>query len=115
MDISTSNGNALVRTALVEDRLIETPQVGTDATKEGVETLFLNVVGEVMVDMILQGRMDTLLINSIELLPQSERFMDALMQRVVGYQSTIMVITAHVNCQVYMIEKEHHPAQRLQQ
>lgn len=65
-------------TALVQDMLIDALKVGYIAAKEGVNNLLFNVVGEVIVEIIQQGKMDSLMMGNIYTLSQLERFMVAL-------------------------------------
>lgn len=52
MEKSTPHCNAPVQTELVEEMLTEALQVGYESAKNGVKTILLNLVGEVIVDII---------------------------------------------------------------
>lgn len=75
---STSHDIASLVAGIVEDKLIESLQVGYHTTKKGLKTLFHKLVGEVVVDIFQQGNMDTLLMRNTEAHTQPDRLMDAL-------------------------------------
>lgn len=77
MKKSTPLSSAPVLTELLEDTLIHAAQVGYEATETRVRTLLFNLVGEVIVDTIQKGKMDSLLMRNIDTLTQSERLIDA--------------------------------------
>lgn len=112
---STTCNNSPVLTGLVEDKLSDTLLVGYDHAKEGVNNPLLNMLGEVIVDTINQGKMDLMLLRSIDNITQSERSNDALAQQVAGCQSLVMPITMHVECYMNKVEEEHCLGQRLKQ
>lgn len=66
----------------------------------------LNLVGEVIFDIIRQGKMDSLLNRNIEALTQSDRFLDGLTRRVSGCQSLITLMTVQKMRHIERIEEE---------
>lgn len=77
---STSQCNALFLAELVEDKLVEAPQALYDASKEGVKTPLFNL----FVDIVQQGKMDSMVMRNIGALIQSDRNMDALSGQIAG-------------------------------
>lgn len=90
---------------IVEDTLIEELQAGYDAAKEKVKTLFLSLIGDVIVDTIRQRKMDSLLIRNIGAFTRSDTIMDALTPRVAGCLSLISPMTTHVQRHINKIEE----------
>lgn len=76
--VLTTGNNASMWTKLKEDKLIRALQVGYGASKNGVKTPLFNLVREAIVDILQQGKMDSMLMGNIENLIQSERFEDAV-------------------------------------
>lgn len=72
---SISNCNAPVLTELVKDTLIEMLQVVYDGTQEVVNSPLFILMGEVIVDMIQKGKVDSLLMRNIGALTQSDWIM----------------------------------------
>lgn len=81
---STSHRIDSVFAGLVADKLIDSLQVGYDATEEGIKTSRLNVVGELIVEIIKQVKMDSKLMGNIEAFIKPERYLDALAQQMVN-------------------------------
>lgn len=62
----------------MEDTPINTLQVLYDVTKDLVKIFFLNVVGEVIIEIIQHGKKDLLVMRNIYTLTQYMRVLDAL-------------------------------------
>lgn len=74
-----------------------------------------NVVGEVIVDVILQSKMDSLMMRNVGDFTQSDRFMNSLTRRVDGCSSLIVPKNAHVKRHMGKTEERHRLLQCLQQ
>lgn len=83
---STFRSNVPEWAGLLEDKIIETLQVVCVADKEGLKTYLSNLAGDVTVDIIGQGNMDSQLMRNIETFTKSDRFMDALAPRAANGQ-----------------------------
>lgn len=81
---------------IVEDSLNDVCQVGYNAAKEQVKTPFLNLVEEIPVHIVQKGQLDPLRVINVEVLAESERFIEALTESVVSRQSLFKPIAAHV-------------------
>lgn len=77
MEISTSHCKDHVLTGVLEYTPIGALHVGYDAIKRGVKTFLRNLVREEIVNIISQGKMDSLLMRMMESLTQSDSFMEA--------------------------------------
>lgn len=89
--------------------------MGYDAGKEGLKTPCSSLVGEVIVDIVYQRKIDWLLMRSIETLIQYERLLNILMSGVAGCQLVIPPMTVHMKPHINRTEGNHLLVQRLQQ
>lgn len=80
---------------------------GYDVTKEGVESLLVNLVGGSIVDINDEGKMDSMRIRNFDTFTQCECFMDNLTRQVAGCQLLIPAMLVHVKNHMIKIEKEH--------
>lgn len=78
LEMSTSHCTATMLARLVVPNRIETPLVRYNAAKEGVKTSVLDLVGEVSVNIVQRGKVNSLPLRNIEFLTQSDISMDAL-------------------------------------
>lgn len=113
MEKSTSNCNDPLFAGLVEDKLIELLQVGHYAAKKSAKALLFNLVGEVIIEIFQQGKLDSLLVSNVEALIQPDRFVEALSRHVLGCQSLFTPLTEHAKHRINRIQEEHHLVQRL--
>lgn len=73
------------------------------------------MVGEFIVDIIKQGKIEKLLMKNTNALTPSDRDMGTSMRQVAGCQLLITPMTAHVNCHIEKIAEVHCLKQRLQE
>lgn len=73
-----------VLTGLAEDTLFEALQMRYDAAKEGIITVLSNQVGEVIVDTIQLGKLDSRPMRDSEALTQSGRIVNASTRPLAG-------------------------------
>lgn len=113
-----SHRKDLVLTWLVEEAVTEALQVWYDAAREIVKTPSFNLVGEDIIEIILQGKMDSLLMSNVEACNQSDRFMNSmnpLTRQGAMCQSLIRPMIVHVKHHMNKTEEDHRVGQRLQQ
>lgn len=107
----TSHRNASVLARLVEDELIEAPQVGNDAVKG--KTALYNLEREVSIEIREQGKIYSLLLTNSEALTKLDRLMNVLSQEVRDWQLLVTSIMAYVESHIYKNEEKHGLVQRL--
>lgn len=105
MKESALDRNDILLAGPVEARLTEALQVDYDALTQCVMIPFLVLDGEVIVDSLPQGKMDSKLICKIETLTQRDIFMNASKRQVLGWQSSISPMAVNVECHVDEIQE----------
>lgn len=81
-----------------------------------MKTPFFYVVQDIIVDVIQQGKLDSLLLmRNVEALTQYERFMDTLTLRVTRCKLMIKPMTGQVELHIIKIKLQQRVAHKLQQ
>lgn len=89
-----------VFTDIVEEMIENAFRAGFDVKNEGIKTTFLNMMAGALVDIVEQGRVDTILNRNLDNFVNSGRSMDSLTPWVVGSKSLVSPITFFVKNQV---------------
>lgn len=83
----------------VKDTVTDVIQVRYTSAKEGIKApIFIHVVGEALTSVVQQGRLDTLLVRSMDKLGEKDLFMDVLAHGVVSRSTMIKLVEQFVNC-----------------
>lgn len=83
MEIGTTSTSKEKIKQVVEDTLINLFHVGYTAGKEGVKTPILNHLENALIHIVQQDQLDTLLIWNVDVLTESERFMEGLTKHMI--------------------------------
>lgn len=90
----------------VEEKLTGVIQIHYSDAKEGMKDALFNLVQEVLMDNVHEGRLDTLLVKKVDTLKRSDSFMDALTQCMLSNKSLNTHVATSIKHHIEKIGEE---------